>query len=169
MAVRLDLDQLLASVGAELAEGGAECLARGWVHDLGSEEGGVAAVVDDAEGGLLSVWVGVVNGELTGECGCPDADHEGLCRHAVGVALAALRQGFSFVSILSRPGGADLEERRFADLAAELPTSVLIGLVARQAVADQDFAAELLASAGRPWPDQEEFTRPNGRRQPGKW
>lgn len=149
MAVRLDLDMLLGSVGRELAERGQDCLAQGRIRDLDVEDGGAAAVVDDAEGGLLEVWVGVVNGVLTGECGCLDADSGGLCGHAVGVALAALRQGFTFVSISSRAGDAGREEQRFAEIAAELAPSALIGLVARQAAADQDFAATLLACAGR--------------------
>jgi uncharacterized Zn finger protein len=147
MAVRLDLDLLRASVGPELAEWGQECLAQGRIGDLEAEDGGATAVVGDAEGGPLRVWVGVVNGELTGECDCPDTGPDGLCGHTVGVALAALREGFTFVSVSSRTGDADLEERRFAEIAARLTPSALIGLVARQAAADQDFAAELLASA----------------------
>jgi uncharacterized Zn finger protein len=150
MAVRLDLDLLLASVGPELAEWGQDCLARGVIGDLDAEDGGATAEVDDAECGSLRVWVGVVNGALTGECGCPDADPDGLCGHTVGVALAALRQGFTFVSISARTGDADAESQRFAELAAQLTPSALIGLVARQAVADQHFAAELLATASNP-------------------
>lgn len=149
MAVRLDLDQLLASVGPELAQWGQECLAQGRIRDLQAEDGGAAAVLDDAEFGVLRAWVGVVNGALTGECDCPDTGPDGLCGHAIGVAVAALRQGVTFVAISSRTGADDPGEQRFAEIAAELAPSALIGLVARQAVADQYFAAELLASAGR--------------------
>jgi hypothetical protein len=56
---------------------------------------------------------------------------------------------FTFSSISSRSRGVDPEERRFAEIAAELRPRALIGLVARQAVADQYFAALLLARAGR--------------------
>jgi hypothetical protein len=42
----------------------------------------------------------------------------------------------------------DPEERRFAEIAAELAARVLIGLVARRAVAGQHFAALLLVCAG---------------------
>jgi hypothetical protein len=35
-------------------------------HDLGAEDGGAAATVGDPDQVLMSVWVGVVDGGLTG-------------------------------------------------------------------------------------------------------
>jgi hypothetical protein len=158
VAVRLDTDSLLASVGPGLAASGRALLAG--VRELGPDGGGAAALVDDAELGELSAWVGVVNGVLTGDCDCaaqgsggsggPDGSGE-LCGHAVAVALAALDAGLDFSSASSAPardGGADHE--RYADLAAQLPAGQLVELVAGQAAADPEFAALLLARAGRP-------------------
>jgi hypothetical protein len=149
MAVRLDSEMLLASVGPDVSELGRECLARGRVRDLKVEDGGASAVVADPDCGLLGVWVGVVDGVLTGECDCVDGVPGRLCGHAVAVALKALEMEFTFSSISSRGRGVDPEERRFAEIAAELAPRVLIGLVARRAAADQYFAALLLACAGR--------------------
>ncbi|MGH8882518.1 MAG: hypothetical protein ACRD0P_35090, partial [Stackebrandtia sp.] len=145
----LDAETLLASVGPDLSEWGRECRTRGRIRDLGVEDGAAVAVIDDPDRGLLGVWVGVVNGMLTGECDCVGGMPGRLCGHAVAVALIALENGFTFSSISSRVRAADLEEQRFAEIAAELTPRALIGLVARQAVTDGHFAALLLACAGR--------------------
>jgi len=149
VAVRLDADALLASVGQELSDLGRVHLARGHVHDLEADDGGVGAMVGDPDQGLQGVWVGVVDGGLTGECDCADGAGGRLCGHAVAVALAALEEGFSFASVASRAGEIDPEEQRFAEVAAGLPNGELVRLVARQAVDDRYFAALLLATAGQ--------------------
>lgn len=149
VAVRLDSEMLLASVGPDLSESGRKCLARGRIRDIEVEDGGVSAVLADPDRGPLAVWVGVVDGVLTGECDCVDGVPGRLCGHAVAVAVKALEMEFTFSSISARGRGVDPEERRFAEIAAELAPRVLIGLVARRAVADQYFAALLLACAGR--------------------
>jgi uncharacterized Zn finger protein len=118
MAVRLDADALLASVGQDLSELGREHLARGHVHDLEADDGGAGAMVGDPEQGLLGVWVGVVDGELTGECDCADGAGGRLCGHAVAVALGALEEGFPFASVASRAVDVDPEEQRFAEVVA---------------------------------------------------
>jgi uncharacterized Zn finger protein len=150
VAVRLDREVLLASVGHELSELGQGHLAQGRVGDLETEDGGASAAVSDPGCGLLPVWVGVVNGVLTGECDCADGVSGRLCGHAVAVALAALDAGLTFSSVLARgQDGAGPEERRFAEIAAGLAPGTLIGLVARQAAADRYFAALLLSCAGQ--------------------
>ncbi|MGH3912371.1 MAG: hypothetical protein ACRDTC_03010 [Pseudonocardiaceae bacterium] len=149
MAVRLDADGLLASVGQDLSELGQEHLLQGRIRDLEAEDGGASAVIADPDCGLLEVWVGVVNGALTGECDCAEGVPGDLCGHAVAVVLAALQNGLAFSSIPSRGRGVDPEEQRFATIAAGLAPRKLIGLVARQAVADRYFAALLLACADR--------------------
>lgn len=149
VAVRLDTDALVASVGQDLSELGQEHLLQGRVHDLEADDGGASAVLADPGRGLLEVWVGVVNGALTGECDCGAGASDDLCGHAVAVALAALGEGLTFSSIPSRARGVDPDEQRFAAIAAELAPRKLIGLVARRAVADRYFAALLLACADR--------------------
>jgi uncharacterized Zn finger protein len=149
VAVRLDAETLLASVGPDLSESGRKCLASGRIRDLEVEDGGASAVLADPDEGPLAVWVGVVDGVLTGECDCVDGVPEQLCGHAVAVVLKALELEFTFSSVSSRARGVDPDERRFAEIAAELAPHVLIDLVARQAAADQHFAALLLACADR--------------------
>ncbi|MGH3609770.1 MAG: hypothetical protein ACRDRD_17015 [Pseudonocardiaceae bacterium] len=176
VAVRLDADALLASVGRELSDLAQKQLVQGRVGDLEADDGGAGAVLADPGRGRLAVWVGVVNGALTGECDCAETVSGGVCSHVVAVALAALRQGLSFSSIPARARGVDPEEQRFAEIAAGLAPRRLIGLVARQAVADRYFAALLLACADRlpaPGPAEIHAARrvvaaaadvPNGRR-----
>ncbi len=106
-------------------------------------------MVGDPEQGLLGVWVGVVDGELTGECDCADGAGGRLCGHAVAVALGALEEGFPFASVASRAGDVDPEEQRFAEVAGGLANGELVRLVARQAAEDRYFAALLLAAAGQ--------------------
>jgi len=154
VAVRLDADALLAAVGQDLSDLGQEHLRQGRIRDLEAEDGGASAAIADPDRGLLEVWVGVVNGALTGECDCGEGDYGegasgGLCGHAVAVALAGLGEGLTFSSISSRARDTDPDEQRFAAIAAGLAPGQLIGLVARQAAADRYFAALLLACADR--------------------
>jgi uncharacterized Zn finger protein len=103
----------------------------------------VAATVLDSARQEFDVWVGVVNGALTGECDC---DEDGpLCSHAVAVVLAALEDNIPFTSVTEQD--EDDDEDRFAEIAATLSFDQLVDLVARQAVADPDFADELLTMA----------------------
>jgi hypothetical protein len=158
VAVRLDAETLLGLVEQDLRSAGEEYLAQGQISHLEAEDGGASATVTDPAGESMDVWVGVVNGALTGECDCPDREPEALCGHAVAVALAALGQGIAWSSIASPPAAVvDQEERRFAEVARELTQEKLIGLVSQQAAADRYFAAQLLAAAGRlapPGPDE---------------
>nr|WP_157529038.1 hypothetical protein [Kibdelosporangium sp. MJ126-NF4]CEL21456.1 hypothetical protein [Kibdelosporangium sp. MJ126-NF4]CTQ95977.1 hypothetical protein [Kibdelosporangium sp. MJ126-NF4] len=143
MAVRLDADTVSSLVGPDLARIGREHLDQGRVFELGEDDGGVAATVLDSGRKEYEVWVGVVNGELTGECDCADAETS-LCGHAVAVMLAALEDGIPFSSVTEQD---DDDEDRFAELAASLSFDQLVDLVARQAVADPDFADDLIAMA----------------------
>lgn len=110
VAVRLDAEALLASVGQDLSALGKKQLREGGIRDLEAEDGGASAVLTDPDRGHLAVWVGVVNAALTGECDCAEGVSEGLCRHAVAVALAALEQGLTFSSIPSRARGIDPDD-----------------------------------------------------------
>jgi hypothetical protein len=143
----MDADTLTSLVGPELTAVGQEHLAQGRISDLDSDDGGASAVAADPAHGELDVWVGVVDGELTGECDCPDRSADAPCAHAVAVALAALEEGIQFSSIPGRDSG-EAEQRLYAEVAGRLRAEELIGLVARQAVADRRFAALLLSCAG---------------------
>lgn len=110
VAMRLDAEMLLASVGQDLSESGRKCFARTEIRDLDFEDGGAGAALDDPDGGLFDVWVGVVNGVLTGECDCVDEVADDVCEHAVAVALKALENGFTFSSIPAHADDVDPEE-----------------------------------------------------------
>jgi uncharacterized Zn finger protein len=149
VAVRLDADIVSSLVGPDLARIGREHLDQGRVFELGQDDGGVVAIVLDSARKEFDVWVGVVNGALTGECDC---DEEGpLCSHAVAVTLAALEDDIPFTSVTEQDDEDD--EERFAELASTLTFDQLVDLVARQAVADPDFADDLMAMAE---PDEED-------------
>jgi uncharacterized Zn finger protein len=144
VAVRLDADTVSSLVGPDLARIGREHLDQGRVFELEQEDGGVAAIVLDSARTEFDVWVGVVNGALTGECDCAETGE--LCSHAVAVTLAALEDGIAFTSVTQQDDDDD-DEDRFAEIAATLSFDQLVDLVARQAVADPDFADELLSLA----------------------
>ena len=144
VAVRLDADTVSSLVGPDLARIGREHLDQGRVFELAQDDGGVVAVVLDSARKEFDVWVGVVNGALTGECDCEEDDGP-LCGHAVAVTLAALEDGIPFTSVIEQD--EDDDEDRFAEIAAALTFDQLVDLVARQAVADPDFADELMAMA----------------------
>jgi uncharacterized Zn finger protein len=146
VAVRLDADTVSSLVGPDLARIGREHLDQGRVFELAQDDGGVVAIVLDSARKEFEVWVGVVNGALTGECDCDEAEDTGpICGHAVAVTLAALEDGILFTSVTEQD--EDDDEDRFAEVAATLTYDQLVDLVARQAVADPDFADELLTMA----------------------
>ncbi|GAB3874970.1 hypothetical protein GCM10029964_017860 [Kibdelosporangium lantanae] len=121
VAVRLDADTVSSLVGPDLARIGREHLDQGRVFELAEEDGGVAATVLDTVHKELDVWVGVVNGALTGECDCTE---EGP--HVVAVALAALAVHGDAA------GHDDDEDERWRTLSFDQ-------LRPEQAVADPDF------------------------------
>src|SRR5947209_2837934 len=98
----MDADTLTRLVGQDLAAIGREHLAQSRISELDEDDGGASALALDPEHGELDVWVGVVDGELTGECDCPADEAGTLCGHAVAVAFAALDKGIAFSSISGR-------------------------------------------------------------------
>ena len=137
------MNALLSAVGAEIAVLGQELVAR--VGDVEGDRGGVTAVVADPGFGRADVWVGVVGGELVGECDCLA---EELCAHAVALALAAPERGVALTSIPFHRG-SDPEQERFLSVAGGLGRRKLNRLVAEHASRDRHFAAKLLAAADR--------------------
>jgi hypothetical protein len=135
VAVKLDVESLLDAVGQDLAARGREVTS----CDVVADGGGAAGVADGRH-----VWVGVVNGELVGECDCL-ADE--LCAHGVAVALAAMEAGVVFESL--PPSEKESPEvQRFTKAAARLGGRELVRLVARHAARDRRLATELLVAAG---------------------
>ncbi len=146
VAVRFDVEELRSVVGEDLYRAGLAHVADDGVRDVTEVDGGVSALVSD-EATVHTVWVGIVNGFLTGDCdgdGCP-ADEP--CAHAVAVALAAFAESIPWLSVATPPA-AGREEEEFAGAAGRLAREQLVRLVTAQAVADRHFAARLLATAG---------------------
>jgi hypothetical protein len=135
VAVKLDVESLLNAVGQELGARGRELAA----PDVVADGGGASGMADGRH-----VWVGVVNGEMVGECDCV-ADE--LCAHGVAVALAAIEAGVVFESLPPLEKESP-QERRFANAAARLGRRELVRLVAGHAVVDRRLATRLLVAAG---------------------
>lgn len=135
VAVKLDAESLLDAVGQDLGARGRELTA----SEVVADGGGAAGVADGCH-----VWVGVVNGELVGECDCLAGE---LCSHGVAVALAAVEAGVVFDSL---PPDVDRspEKQRYVGAAARLGRRELVRLVADHAVLDRRLAAGLLVAVG---------------------
>lgn len=156
MAVRFATDSLLAAVGPDRYRRGQDLLAAGGIGDLTPDHGGVAATVD-GDGRRHTVWAGVVDRALVGECLCDegagDAGDE-MCVHAVALLLAAQHDGIVLAVTAVPPSCRDIDpdRRRFRDAAEALTTRQLVDLVARHAARDRLFATHLLTCAGRSTP-----------------
>jgi uncharacterized Zn finger protein len=146
VAVLIDVAAFRGSVPAEITEAAERLLDLGDVADPEPVGGGARAVVTDGAS-RFEPWVGVVDRAFTGDCDCPaDPGDDGLCVHAVAVALAAFEDGIRFAAA-GIPHGEDSTEPGRADLrrAAEaLDPRELTGLVVEQALRDPLFAARLL-------------------------
>jgi hypothetical protein len=151
VAVLIDVEAFRSSVPAEVAAVAERLLDNGDVSDPEAVGGGARAVVTDG-GSRFEPWVGVVDRAFTGDCDCPaDPGDDGLCAHAVAVALAAFEDGLRFAAA-GIPHGEDTPEPGRADLrraAESLDPGELTGLVIEQALRDPEFAARLLELADR--------------------
>jgi uncharacterized Zn finger protein len=153
VAVLIDVAAFRSSVPAEVAEAAERLLDNGDVSDPEAVGGGARAVVTDG-GSRFEPWVGVVDRAFTGDCDCPaEPSDDGLCAHAVAVALAAFEDGLRFAAA-GVPHGEDTAEPGRAELrraAESLNPRDLTELVIDQALRDPEFAALLLeAGEGRP-------------------
>jgi uncharacterized Zn finger protein len=101
------------------------------------------------QGEPFQPWVGFVDGELVGECDCPDDEDDTLCAHAVALALRALDEGVRWSGAAVPPSEAELDPllARFTDAAEQLSRRRLIELVAAQALKDPLLGALLLDEA----------------------
>ncbi|MEU4160234.1 hypothetical protein [Actinoplanes sp. NPDC026670] len=163
MAVIIDVPAFRGSLPAEVADAAERLLSEGDVTELEQVGGGARAVVTDG-GDRFEPWVGVVDRAFTGDCDCPaEPGDDGLCAHAVAVALAAFEDGVKFAAAGVPHGdedgyeGGDEDEAEDGDapertelrLAAEaLDERELIDLVVEQALRDPAFATRLLGQEG---------------------
>lgn len=86
MAVRIDEAAIKNSIDAEGFRAAEDLLAAGLPDGIAEVGGGASARVETGNGIRYDVWVGVVGGQLAGQCGC--ADPEELCVHVVAVTRA---------------------------------------------------------------------------------
>lgn len=149
MAVRIDEAAVRGSVAPEVFREAEALLASGEVGEVTAAGGGAAALVPGEGGTRYESWVGVVDGDFTGECDCEATDGDELCAHAVAVTLAAIREEFAWSPAAVPPSGhIDPAVRRFATVARTLPPRQLVTLVAEFAAMDHRMGARLLTLAG---------------------
>lgn len=146
MAVRIDTEAFLDSVSPASLEHGRKLLAEDRVDRLEEAGGGVQAVVRDVDH-PYQPWVGIVEGEFTSECDCPDV-HDDLCRHAVAVALLAFDEKVRWSGSATPPSVADPRDAQFVEAGRRLARRQLVTLVVEQAGKDRLFATTLLDQAG---------------------
>jgi uncharacterized Zn finger protein len=151
VAVLIDVAAFRRSVPAEVAQVAERLLDNGDVSDPEAVGGGARAVVTDG-GSRFEPWVGVVDRAFTGDCDCPaDPGDDGLCAHAVAVALAAFEDGLRFAAA-GIPHGEDTTEPGRVELrqaAESLDPRELTEIVIEQALRDPEFAARLLERSDR--------------------
>ncbi|MDP9792794.1 hypothetical protein J2S43_001306 [Catenuloplanes nepalensis] len=143
MAVRIDIEAFRQSVPALIADAADRLVEDGAVGDLESSGGGVQAEVAEVQ-----TWVGIVDGEIAGDCDCGSGER--LCAHAVALALTAVRAGFPLLASATPPGPdtADPEQARYLTALRRLTGRQVAALVVDTAVRDRLFAARLLGEAG---------------------
>src|SRR5258708_22000408 len=146
MAVRIDTEAFLDSAPPASLEHGRKLLADDRVDRLEQVGGGVQAVVRDGDH-PFQPWVGIVEGEFTSECDCPNV-YDDLCRHALAVALLAFDEKVRWSGSATPPSVADPGDARFVEAAWRLARRQLFTLVVEQAGKDRLFATTLLDRAG---------------------
>jgi uncharacterized Zn finger protein len=146
MAVRIDTEAFLDSAPPASLEHGRKLLAEDRVDRLEQMGGGVQAVVRDGDH-PFQPWVGIVEGEFTSECDCPNV-YDDLCRHAVAVALLAFDEKVRWSGSATPPSVAGPGDARFVEAARRLARRQLVTLVVEQAGKDRLFATTLLDQAG---------------------
>jgi hypothetical protein len=121
-------------------------------------DGGIQAVVREGDRAYLP-WVGVVGHDFTGECDCEASD--GLCVHAIALALTGFEQGVVWSGSATPPSAAvvSAEHARFAEAVSRLAPRQVADLIVTHAVRDRLFAATLLRAAGLREPSGEPALR----------
>jgi hypothetical protein len=140
MALHIDVDALLAEITPDLVTSGGELLAKGEVGPMRSEHGAAAVVAG------FEAWAGVVDGQMAGECSCPDALPDDLtCAHTVALVMAA-GAGFDWSSTMIEPEPIPFDPECLR-AAESLEPARLARFVAEHGAFDRVFAAKLLSEA----------------------
>jgi hypothetical protein len=140
MALHIDVDALIAEIAPDLVAAADELVAKGEVGPVRSEHGAAAVVAG------LDAWAGVVDGQMAGECSCPDALPDDLtCVHTVALVMVA-GAGFDWSSTLIEPEPVPFDPECLR-AAEALEPARLARFVAEQGAADRVFAARLLSEA----------------------
>ena len=148
MAVRIDVEAFRDSIPAAVHDAAARLRGDGGIGELESIGGGVQAAIQDG-GAVFQPWAGIVDHDFTGVCDCPTTG-DGLCAHAVAVALTAFERGVTF-SGAATPPGADPDDPRqtsYVLAARRLAPTQLADLVTEHALRDRLLATRLLSEAG---------------------
>jgi hypothetical protein len=147
VALRIDTDAFRASLPSEVLRAASELRRSGAVSAIELADGGIQAVVREGDDTYLP-WVGVAGHDFTGECDCEAGD--GLCAHAVALALTGFEQGVVWSGIATPPSAAvvSAEHARFAQAVARLAPRQVADLIVTHAAQDRLFAATLLRMAG---------------------
>ena len=147
MAVRLDIEAVRGVVDPQVFLAAKEMLISEDVGEIIEIGGGAAALVTGGPDSVYEAWVGVVDGEFTGECACPQAvaEPEELCQHVVAVTLVAIDEEFTWSSDATPPSATAMDPRvhALAELAARVPQDRLALLIAEYAAMDVDMETRL--------------------------
>jgi uncharacterized Zn finger protein len=148
VAVRIDVEAFRESLPPAVAKAAEQLRQHDGLGDLEPVGGGVHAPVRTPATGYRP-WVGIVDGNLTGRCTCPDTGDD-LCAHAAAVVLAAVAEGIPFSPTATppdtEPDGAD--RAAYVEAVRRLTPDQLTDLIAANAMRDDRFAAQLLSAAG---------------------
>lgn len=97
MAAVVTEETVESSAGDGVAAEGRAILAGGGVSGVASSGYGFGGTVRDAGGATRTVWVGIAGRRLAADCDGPcGAPGDGLCRHAVALALDAVAKGLEW-------------------------------------------------------------------------
>lgn len=146
MAVRIDIEAFGEAIRPATREAATALWRSDAVSALEEAGGGAQAVVRDGAR-ILQPWIGIVDGAFAGECECGD---DGLCVHAVAVALAAFDEDVRWSGAAVPPSATEVpsERLRYAAAVERLAPRQLAALVVDQAADDRLFATTLLRTAG---------------------
>lgn len=130
MAAVVNQETIKACASAGAFTSGRKLWTSSSVRGLESGYGGANADVTAGPGKQYQVWVGVVDGTLSGECDCQAARRgAALCAHSVAVALAAVDAGLPWAPAPTRDAERADGKAALAALRAEEKAALLDALL----------------------------------------